>query len=98
LPKVLNNSVIEDTKSHLSLIENSSCFWKAYDIVTDTVTAIMVDSEDPRSESTAEASSLLQILSDFNDSNECSPRHMFLFETLFVGIGAVRSLRTPEVR
>jgi hypothetical protein len=58
----------------------------------------MVDSEDPRNEITPEASSLLQILSDSIESSEASPRHLFLFETLFVGIGAVRSLRTPEVR
>jgi hypothetical protein len=80
------------------LIETSSCFWKAYDVVSDTVTSIMVDSEDPRNEITADASQLLQMLSECIESNDASPRHLFLFEALFVGIGAVRSLKTPEVR
>jgi hypothetical protein len=98
LPKVLNGQVIADTKSNLSLVETSSCFWKAYDVVSDTVASITVDSEDPRNEITPEASQLLQMLSEFIESPEASPRHLFLFEALFVGIGAVRSLRTPEVR
>ena len=98
LPKVINGQVIADTKSNMSMVETSTCFWKAYDVVSDTVTSIMVDSEDPRNEITSEASQLLQMLSEFIESPEASPRHLFLFEALFVGIGAVRSLRTPEVR
>jgi hypothetical protein len=98
LPKVINAQVIADTKSNLSMVDNSTCFWKAYDVVSDTVTSITVDSEDPRNEITPEASQLLQMLSEFIESPDASPRHLFLFEALFVGIGAVRSLRTPEVR